>query len=240
MKLIILSLFFLIISSCGVKDVSQKKLEIEPAMEYLLSDFEETSAELEASVKVDNLVLKFVDSFSASQEENNVVGLCDLGSTVTKTDFLGQKTIETATPVVSIKKSYFYNITTAERHELVFHELGHCILKLGHISGMSNSKYLSVMNPSVFSGLMYSNNFDYYMKQLFGKIQTNGDPTSINYVSLVLDSTTGASSSLASALSVVSDNSSEADPSLSLIQSDYAKLAIQEESITIHECRALH
>lgn len=242
MKVFILFIGLIILSSCGVKDISQKKVVIEPELQYLIDDFEQTSQDLQSPIRINNLVVQFVDNFSDSHEANRVVGLCDKGTTTTKTDAFGQKTKEVDTPIISIKRSYFNKISLAERHELVFHELGHCILNLNHIEGFTESlfyrKYLSVMNPQLFSGVSYSTYFDYYMKQLFGKIAPNGNPSSINYVSLTLDSNSG-SSVLYNGL-IAFDQNEEELPEVSLIQSDDEKTAIMEEESGIYECRSRH
>lgn len=243
MKVFTLCMWLIILSSCGIKDISKKKLVIEPELQYLIDDFETTSQDLKSPIKINNLVVQFVDNFSEIQEERKVVGLCDKGTTTTKTNSLGQRTKEVDTPIISIKKSYFDSISPAERHELVFHELGHCILNLNHIDGISGSlfspKYLSVMNPTVFSGDSYRKYFDYYMKQLFGKIAPNGNPASINYVSFTLDTQSGSSLAVDGLFSDYQQEDEQLQE-VSLVQSDEEKDAIMEESTNTYECRSLH
>jgi hypothetical protein len=57
----------------------------------------------------------------------------------------------------------------AEREELVFHELGHCILGLTHVGGINADGIpASVMNPTEIHGAIYKQFRAYYMKGLFG------------------------------------------------------------------------
>lgn len=51
--------------------------------------------------------------------------------------------------------------------EVIFHELGHCVLRRGHIGGKINGKVISIMNPYILEPEDYDENRDYYIKELF-------------------------------------------------------------------------
>lgn len=58
--------------------------------------------------------------------------------------------------------------TVAEREQLVFHELGHCILNLPHDSMIENGRPVSLMNPVHTSvAPFYQTNYSDYITNLF-------------------------------------------------------------------------
>lgn len=76
------------------------------------------------------------------------------------------------TPRVEVNRSYWERagVTNSSREQLIFHELGHCLLGRGH---RNDESYLygtfiplSVMNSYAFGSWKYENNWNYYMQEL--------------------------------------------------------------------------
>lgn len=75
---------------------------------------------------------------------------------------------------IRIDKTFWDQSTTYGREELIFHELGHCVLRLDHNDDMiedpSNSYMampVSIMYSKVFGNTKsYINNRDYYLQEL--------------------------------------------------------------------------
>lgn len=76
-------------------------------------------------------------------------------------------------PTIRVNVHFWNNYTHAEREELIFHELGHCVLNRGHYQERTLTKDfqesipLSIMNPYHLGKNKYSTNYQYYIKELF-------------------------------------------------------------------------
>lgn len=87
----------------------------------------------------------------------------DIGVCTTETD---------ATPVIRIAPRYWAQCTTLDKETLMDHELGHCVLLRDHDATkikMSNNEIIpkSIMYPDDFDDMIYYNNRDYYLDELF-------------------------------------------------------------------------
>jgi hypothetical protein len=72
------------------------------------------------------------------------------------------------TPVVVLSQAAWDRSSDSEREELVFHELGHCLLGLRHEAGLTSDGIpASVMNPTEIDGAIYKQNREYYLSGLF-------------------------------------------------------------------------
>lgn len=74
-------------------------------------------------------------------------------------------------PAIFIKKSFFKNLDYDQQEQLMWHELGHCLLGKEHDASHLNNGYpTSIMYPVVFSPeemLYYVNHKEYYENNLF-------------------------------------------------------------------------
>ena len=72
--------------------------------------------------------------------------------------------------VVSINRNRWKDLSVGSREELIFHELGHCVLNRGHNSAMVNFIPVSIMNPYHFGAGTYASEVFYegYQTELFG------------------------------------------------------------------------
>lgn len=84
-----------------------------------------------------NLVVRFGELPNARAR-----GMCEIG--------------EGMTPTVTISEEAWNNSTEVEREQLMFHELGHCMLLRGHQSGMDDHGHpVSLMNPYKIQETVY-------------------------------------------------------------------------------------
>lgn len=70
---------------------------------------------------------------------------------------------------VVINENYWRSVDYWDRKELIYHELGHCVLnKYYHIDDLLDSGIpKSVMNSHHFDGQLFKDNYSYYIKELF-------------------------------------------------------------------------
>jgi hypothetical protein len=126
-------------------------VEIEGFATYV-TRFEQASAEYGQPVKVKDLIIQFgqVDA----DGESGGRGVCDVVT--------GQ------TPVITGSAEAWASSTDVEREELLFHELGHCVLGKRHVGGINDQGIpASLMNPYEIQGSIYTQFKSYYLANLF-------------------------------------------------------------------------
>lgn len=97
---------------------------------------------------------------------------------------------------IYIKKSYWDKASLSGREELIFHELGHCLLGMNHDTSIVQARDYStgellgydlpasIMSPNVLWDKAYEQNREQYIKQLFRTLEIYniyiGGPSQIN------------------------------------------------------------
>jgi hypothetical protein len=125
----------------------------------------------------------YVNRFAqVAQEQNFPIAwgssrlVVDFDSGITRygANVIGICTSSAAGNIVGINPTYWnrWNTTNSDREQLVFHELGHCVLGRGHdsaelfVAGYTLPK--TIMNPTHTSvPWIYENNWEYYVAELF-------------------------------------------------------------------------
>jgi hypothetical protein len=111
--------------------------------------FQQAAAQQGLQVPVDNLIIRFGE---LQNERQN--GLCELTSD--------------QTPTITIRKEIWDQMDDADREELIFHEMGHCVLGRSHKSEKSaDGVPLSIMHPYRISNSVYLEYRDQYLTELF-------------------------------------------------------------------------
>lgn len=174
MKTKILIVLTFITSACGevIPNVSGNEHVASLSIEYkyvpYVKEFENRAALIGSNVKVKDLRIRSVPSIS----EQNVVAQCQKNP--------GQS------PLIIVSQVYWPQFDVKMREELIFHEMGHCVLNRGHRPDENNEMPLSIMNPVIFGGLAYLGNYNHYMHELFFQadlpselplVFLNADPT---------------------------------------------------------------
>lgn len=68
---------------------------------------------------------------------------------------------------VSIDNYYWNTSSDLGKEQLVFHELGHCVLKRQHNKEFIANHPVSIMYPLILSDRLYSKYYDSYIEELF-------------------------------------------------------------------------
>jgi hypothetical protein len=132
------------ISACGKAPV----LELGQFEPYV-QKFEQESEVVGAPVKVTDLKVQFGEM--KDEREN---GVCEV--------------FEDETPTITINKEAWDTMTDADREALMFHELGHCVLRRNHVTEVSaDGTPVSLMNPYRIQTEIFVENQDYYIHELF-------------------------------------------------------------------------
>lgn len=70
-------------------------------------------------------------------------------------------------PQITLNGSFWNQLSFTYQEQLLFHELGHCLLNRAH-EGNDFFNPTSIMNKSFFSEATYKNQYDFFIKELFG------------------------------------------------------------------------
>jgi ABC-type dipeptide/oligopeptide/nickel transport system ATPase component len=70
-------------------------------------------------------------------------------------------------PTVQISQIIWDSLDTDAQQELMYHELGHCLLNRDHSSDTNNNLPVSIMSPVFFGSAIYDANKAQYLYELF-------------------------------------------------------------------------
>jgi hypothetical protein len=101
-------------------------------------------------VVIQDLVITMVPELQAG-----VGGLCTTGTNIT--------------PTIQIAKIYWDDIDSEGKEELLFHEMGHCVLNRVHDWTVNNQVPVSIMSPAFFGSALYVPNKAQYLYELFSQ-----------------------------------------------------------------------
>lgn len=107
------------------------------------------------NVKTDNLVIKFHTLGQPGAAPNtHIMGLC---------------ISEAGVPTILVDPRDWIGFTEGQRYELIWHELGHCVLgRLHNDAKLLDGNPASIMNSQAVDPKIISNNALYYRDELFG------------------------------------------------------------------------
>lgn len=135
--------------SCGYnnREFSEKKdVIIETTeLEFYINKFTELSGD-DRLIEATGIIVHF------DELEGRTAGICTL-----KGD---------SEPVIKIDRDYWENATEVAKENLMFHELGHCILRRGHLDDYIDKKPVSLMN-SFLIPYYYGKDKQYYQEELY-------------------------------------------------------------------------
>jgi hypothetical protein len=137
----------LALSACGRAPVR----DVAPEFEGYVASFEQKAASVGSNVAVDDVIIKF-----GAVKNKRESGLCLISGD--------------QTPRITINKANWDKMDEPEREALIFHELGHCVLRREHRESYTDQGIPeSLMNPYTIEGRVYTYNESYYVKELFSK-----------------------------------------------------------------------
>lgn len=156
MKTLLILISLLTLASCGAKKVYHTKLSVAEAAKPYVSTFEERDGRT-----INDLEVKF-----AKDSKPERIGYCAVGKRIErKTTAQGVVEHIYQTPLIVINTDYWNdpNFTLAQKEQVMFHELGHCIKGLDHSPSM-----MSIMYAYALGAQMYLQNYATYMSNFFG------------------------------------------------------------------------
>lgn len=122
-----------------------------------------------------DLILEFGD---AKSRDNEVLAYCGIDLSSTHIWF---ERVEYFTPKIVVDKESFDSLSEIERRTLIFHEMGHCILKRNHNKELNEYQYVkSIMYPYLITdilGIFYDNVESYYIDELFNPNSPSVNPS---------------------------------------------------------------
>jgi hypothetical protein len=94
-------------------------------------------------------------SFDDSLNGSNTLGVCRYGG-------------DMIVPEIRINRQFWKVASMISREQLMFHEMGHCVLGRPHNASEYLGYYpLSIMNPYFFGDNLYTVNYNSYVNELF-------------------------------------------------------------------------
>jgi len=92
----------------------------------------------------------------------------DLGNS----QVLGRCSLKEGIPTIIVDKEAWADAGNVEREILMMHELGHCVLGIGHVDETieGSNRPASLMNPYIINEVDYEQNYWDYMTELFSHV----------------------------------------------------------------------
>lgn len=131
-----------------------------------------------APIVVDPVLAPYFASFSQNIGVDTSGISAGFANTETTPNPLGEvigecNSYSDGTRTIQIDSDFWANATDDQREQVMYHELSHCSMYIGHtpgyiIGGPMNNCPTSIMNPYVFGNAIdcYTNNKAYYYKEL--------------------------------------------------------------------------
>lgn len=164
MKGLLLILSLIGLSACGRELTEQssvaKVVQIDPELAPYVEMFEQDAKRLGKHITIDNLVVQFGDT-----GKDSYIAVCKVSSQTNPTIIFSTKFYN-----YYKKQGMFTDI-----EQVVFHELGHCVLGLNRndTRDQKTDNPVSVMNTYHFSGDLYNEFRNNYLMQLFFNTTNN-------------------------------------------------------------------
>ncbi|MDZ4675944.1 MAG: hypothetical protein SGI74_00410 [Oligoflexia bacterium] len=137
----------LCVALVGCAKEEEEKPVIEADFKLYVEEFAHQAKQRNVAVATLSLTVKFDDAMTSE------VGHCKVNSTLAK---------------VTIKRQAWATMSTFDREALIFHELGHCLLRRPHLAELNaDGKAKSIMYPSTMSGTYYSAEKEILVNELF-------------------------------------------------------------------------
>ena len=158
---VLIALLGVTASACAPKQKQHESfLQVDAPFLDFVNNFEQVSAQEGTPVQVTDLVLSF-----GSTPSLNETGVCEWA--------------DNETPKITINQRIWNTLNDYDKQEVIFHELGHCVLKRIH----QNTEMMayngtvqvaeSIMYPYRISGTIYRDNIVHYHDELFDARKAN-------------------------------------------------------------------
>lgn len=169
-------LFSLMLLGCGMKD--KNEFRVDPALMPYYEVFVQSSVIRGNDQSTNDLIMEF------GPTEGRVIAYCQ--RQVRYNESFLQKTEKIDTPLVVVNPNWWRNSSEASRREVIYHELGHCLMNKEHDTRVSSyvGRPESLMYPYHIGGSFFASWESNYLDELFGLRQyalsePNGQPATI-------------------------------------------------------------
>jgi hypothetical protein len=142
---------------CGIQEQEQRPefnrvLKVD-GFEHYVNLFQEQAADLGQDIQVSDLVIRF--KHIPIEDEKVTLGVCWRGGN--------------HSPTIDIDPEHWKGMSMVQRELLMFHEMGHCVLRRSHVED-----YVSIMNPYLISRTEFIKDEDRLLAELFDDSQYGG------------------------------------------------------------------
>jgi hypothetical protein len=155
MRYLILTLFLI---GCGVEERERPEfnrvLEVN-GFEHYVNLFQEQAKELGQDINVSDLVIRF--KHIPVEDNKTTLGRCWRGGN--------------NPPIIDIDPEHWKSMSMVQRQLLMFHEMGHCLLRRDHVD---EKKSVSIMNPYLISSQVFVASEDRLIAELFDDSKYGG------------------------------------------------------------------
>lgn len=146
--------FSVILYGCTTINIITQRLErlsyVDSALVEYTSRFVVEGSKRSINVNTNRLTLVF--GKTSTKESPSTVGTCEPVN---------------GYPVVTIDTAYWSVSNDLEKEELVFHELGHCLLDRDHCEEKENGAPVSLMEPEMLGSKVYGERREAFVDELF-------------------------------------------------------------------------
>jgi len=145
-----------ILNGCA-KEAHRPALAIDPEFQTYIERFEKVSGEMGEPIRIADLSVRF-----GATERPTETGACAWN--------------ENETPTITINPdTWEKRKSDSDRQLILFHELGHCVLKRNHDSEFvaNSGKPLSLMYPTLIDERIYMEDIESYHRKLFDPSKRN-------------------------------------------------------------------
>ena len=151
---------FVLVTACGRStEFATKGVNIDPQFSSYVEAFKNQAIAENHPLVIDSLIVEMQDKL-----DPGILGICWMSQ--------GDPSF---VPKVQISKEYWSMIDDNGKQELMFHELGHCVLNRAHRADSNNGIPLSIMNPYYIDPNFYTANLDQYYHELFLQQDVSAD-----------------------------------------------------------------
>lgn len=126
----------LLLAGCA-KPVLETGLQIDERAQHFIYEFERSALLNGKRIQISQLTVVFTEL------ESYTLGRCTLP-------------LNGATPLIRINATSWEQLGYYGRRQLMFHELGHCVLGLDHVAAPGSIMYLYHLGPALYNSQTYT------------------------------------------------------------------------------------
>jgi hypothetical protein len=170
-KIIALSSLLILMSSCGRTGTGTVSTPGTPPSNPNGNTTPATGAA--RSLDIDPQLVTYYNAFVSEAAAENYSLNIEMLSLVMDSTLNNVTAASCSGTQVSINPTFWTQLNENQKQNIVFHELGKCVLNRADRNSLNNGLPLSVMNSSLVPSSAYAANYSQYMYELFNKQDLN-------------------------------------------------------------------